>query len=279
MKKFNNFLLICLLSGIQLSFAASGFGDYTYQDDRKFTQIEQLSGQIIVPSSYAEGMSTEEAVAAGAVKIKIASNIIEFEGVEGLKTFNIVAKNAVLNGYEYQLVDNRGSDFSKLKFVTSNERHLKFVHFLSSRYGQYTFFLPRKTQDQLQQEANYYSDKNKNKIYAYYNLVDKTITPYYRAVSHKGNDIKEKIVMQQGLKFKFFKDKLVVENNKITETFDIKKIKVEETNGKSKFGKKIGRVIKVTTKGKSKDKTFRFALNRENKIEFIQHGNTNYSLM
>ncbi len=259
---------------------ANSESDYTYQKDRKFSHINQLNGQVFIPQEVEEGRSERKKVAPGAVKVSIAPEMVFFEGIEGLGAMNIVAKNNTPLGFEFRLVDRRGVEFPKFKVILDKHNFVQLIYFHSKKYGEYTFFLPKKTKAQLQKEANYFTRQDDFTVKVYNDLVGKAITPYTR-INNVNNkfDVEEKIPMVEAFNIKFKEDKVVFNMGKSATVYDIKKVKINTVEEKIE-GKPYPLVYDlVEIRMKEKGKKMVLKLSEDREPLNITFSNAHYFLM
>ena len=136
-------LLVTLLLCVGMNATVPTSGDYTYQEDKQFRSIEQLTGQTFVPREYIAERGGAIDLEAGQIKIYIGHDFIAFKGVENLNQFGVVAKTKIRTGYELKLADRRGTDFAKMEVLTDKQGHVHTLNYYSQKYGVYTFYLPK----------------------------------------------------------------------------------------------------------------------------------------
>ena len=75
-------LLLTLLLYVGLNATVPTSGDYTYQQDKQFRSIEQLTGQTFVPIEYIADRGGAIDLEAGQIKIYVGHDFVAFKGVE-----------------------------------------------------------------------------------------------------------------------------------------------------------------------------------------------------
>lgn len=276
MKKFTALLLVLCCSALWANQPFSE--DYTYQKDRPFPAMEQLTGYTFVPQAYIEGISAKTTVEAGDIQIHFADHMVFFKGIKGLYNFNIMAKKQTKSGYQFDLVNRRGSSsgFAKLKVILDEEQYAKAIYIYAHSYGEYTFFLPTKTDFQLQQEQQYFTHQQKLVIDSLSQLMAAPIMPYQQARFHKEKmGIKDRISMKKGFSFTFSPKTVSLQLENEQENYRIKRIK-EKPYQHADFPS-IQSVVHI--KIKEKPKHIKVYLNKQQEIAFIEMSNIRYFLM
>ncbi|MBK6612386.1 MAG: hypothetical protein IPG29_16510 [Sphingobacteriales bacterium] len=254
-------------------------GDYTYQNDRKFTHVLQFNETTFIPQSYKEGEGGEIIVDVNDLKIHFSQNHVFFKGIEELEMLRgigIVHKSATLEGYEFHLSDKVSGAFSRLTIFTTNDRFVKKIEFKSKFYGEYTFLFPVKRTDVMAVEQAYFTPKSAYKVVGWEDLTDKIMVPQFRILNCLRNRSRDKIAMEQGIQFEF-KDKYVTFTNTGGKQ---EKIAVKKTRIGNNVDAKRGNVRKIMTcktKGK-KDRQLLIMLNSAQEVEYIQLDNVQYQL-
>jgi len=223
-----NLLITILVVLSQFAAANSGFEDYTYQKDRPFNDIRQLQGQTFVPQAYSESSHGKTQVEAGKVKIHIGNSMVHIEGVTSLGSFNIVAATSTRVGYEFKIMDSRGYNSSKMKVVLDRNNFVELVYLYSRKYGEFTFFLPNKTQKDLERERAYFSNKKSTLIESEDDLKDLSLVPYKQVINiHNPSAVTEKISMKKGVSFKVGTKYVTIKSEGSEKSYKLKKSKVE----------------------------------------------------
>lgn len=270
-------LLITLLVIIsQFTIANSGFEDYTYRKDRPFNNIRQLQGQTFVPQEYSDGTLGKTFVEAGKVKIHIGNSMVHIEGLPQVSNFNIVAASTTRVGYEFKLMDGRGYHTSKMKVVLDRKNFVELVYLYSRKYGEYTFFLPSKTQRDIEKERSYFSHKKSVVLESMEDLTDVSLVPYQQIVGiNNPSSVKEKISMKKQLKVKFGTKYVTVSSASGKQNYKMKKSKVAPVSLTDY--PKVTEVWEIRTNNKKNN--IQLFLNKANEIDFFEINNTRYSLL
>ncbi len=269
-------LITILVIFSQFAVANSGFEDYTYQKDRPFNDIRQLQGQTFVPQTYTAGTFGKTDVKAGQVKIHIGNSMVHIEGVPSLGSFNIIAATSTRLGYEFKLMDGRGYSSSKMKVVLDQHNFVELVYLYSKKYGEFTFFLPSKTQKDLEEERAYFSAKKSTLIEGESDFEDLSLVPYKRIIdTNNPSAVSEKISMKKGVSFKIGTKYVTIKSENKTKNYKLKRKKVSLASLKSRPD--ITEVLEIKTRGRKNN--IKMFLNEKNEIEFFDFNNTRYMLM
>lgn len=273
MKNIFIFLFVALVS-VGAYATTPSTGDYTYQRDKQFNNLNQLTGQTFVPKEYVEGRGGKKRVAPGSVMVHFGADMVGFKGVDGLKTFGVIAKTKIRKGFEYKLVDRRGSDFSKIQVLTDKYNYIHTINFYSKKYGAFTFYLPQKTKDQLKKERAYFTAKKKHTVKAYTDLVNKTIVPYQEVTDASAkNALKAKVPMNRKFNMTFTEEEVKIKVDKEEVAYKIRKVKTKRTV----TGKAVNTVMEI--KVKKRPKKVILNINDKNQIDNITIKNSQYFLM
>lgn len=267
-------LFITLLLCVGMNATVPTSGDYTYQQDKQFRSVEQLTGQTFVPGEYIAERGGAVDLEAGEIKIYVGQDFVAFKGVENLNNFGIIAKRKIREGYELKLADRRGTDFAKMQILTDKKGHVHTLNYYSQKYGIYTFYLPKKTASQLKKERAYFTVKDKYTLKAYEDLVNQTIVPYMQVldVTDKSG-MSEKISMKKQFKIEFTEKQVKFSNAEKSISYDVKRVKMK----KSVKGTELSSTLEI--KLKQKPKKIILKLDDNNNIEFIGVKNTRYFLL
>ena len=267
-------LLVTLLLCVSMNATVPTSGDYTYQTDKQFRSIEQLTGQTFVPMEYMAERGGAIDLDAGEIQIHVGGDFIGFKGVEGLGQFGIVAKQKIREGYELKLVDRRGTDFANMQVLTDKKGHVHTLNYYSQKYGLYAFYLPKKTNSQLKKERAYFTVQDKHSLKAYEDLVNQTIVPYMQVldVTEKAA-LTEKISMKKQFKIEFTEKQVTFKNVNQSFTYDVKRVKVKKTVR----GTELSSTMEI--KLKQQPKKIILKLDNKNHIKSIAVKNTRYFLL
>ena len=267
-------LLLTLLLYVGLNATVPTSGDYTYQQDKQFRSIEQLTGQTFVPIEYIADRGGAIDLEAGQIKIYVGHDFVAFKGVENLQQFGVVAKRKMREGYELKLADRRGTDFAKMQILTDRKGHVHTLNYYSQKYGVYTFYLPKKTASQLKKERAYFTVKDKHTLKAYTDLVNQTIVPYMQILDVTDKTaLNEKISMKKQFKIEFTEKKVKFSNAQKSISYDVKRVKMKKTVK----GTELSSTMEI--KLKQKPKKIILKLDNKNNIESIAVKNTRYFLL
>lgn len=276
MKTILTLLFICSVAFANSN--TSAYIDYTYQSDKSFNNIQKLVGKTFIPDAYTAGYGIQEQVEPGAIKIHIGNDFVAMDGVEDIYYLSIVDKKKSKVGFEFKLVDSRGTDFYTFKVVTDDANHVQLLYLHSRKNGEHTFHLPKKSSDQIAKENKYFTPKNRTLITSYDALQNQFIVPNRKIDNVKNKlAVPESISMKRGFDLKFGQ-KTVTVNSKATSeqfTYPIKNIKVEEVCCEKTYA---GAVKMMKIKVKDKAKYVKVYLNAVNQIEYIDIKNTRYFL-
>ena len=276
MKRILTLLFVCSIAFANSN--TSSYEDYTYQSDKSFNNIQKLVGKTFIPNAYTVGVGIKEHVEPGAVKIHIGNDFIAMDGVEDLYYFNIVDKKKTNVGFEFRLAGMRGSDFSKFKVVTDGANHVQLLYFSSRKHGEHTFHLPKKSNEQIAKENQYFTPKNRTLITSYDALQNQFIIPN-RKIENTKNPlaVAEAISMKRGFEMKFGAKTMTINSKATSEqfTYTVKKVKTEEVCCEKTYGGAV-KMMKVRVKNKAKN--IKVYLNAVNQIEYIDIKNTRYFL-
>ena len=273
MKKLITFLLLIMVMSVS-AWATSG--EYTYQKDRKFTDIRQLNNQTFLPQKYVEGMGSKKEVDPGSIKIHFSSRLLVIEGLNNMTVaFNIVAAHRNMYGYEFKLADSRGYDFSTLNVVLDNQKYIQMIYLGSQKYGDYSFYLARKTKSQLKKEKSYFTSKTEYQLASMSHLVGVDINPYRLLHDYNNPSLEpERIAVDDDINLKFGDGFMT-----FSENGKVKKLKIKTKRSsiyEAKGYKSVSKIMELrVNKSPKKVKLF---LNDTNQIEFIQLKDARYFL-
>ncbi|MEZ4886084.1 MAG: hypothetical protein R3E32_15220 [Chitinophagales bacterium] len=257
-------------------FANSGFEEYTYRKDKSFKNIRQLQGQTFVPQEYSNGTLGKTYVEAGKVKIHIGNSMIHIEGISSLGNFNIVAASSTRVGYEFKLMDGRGYSTSNMKVVVDQNNFVELIYLYSRKHGEFTFFLPSKTQKDLENERAYFSNKKSTLIESTNDLEDLVLVPYQQIVGiNNPLAVEEKISIKKGISFEIGTKYVIIKSGNEMQSYKLKKVNIELASLKDHPN--IMEVFEMKTKGRKNN--IKMFLNKENEIEFFDINNTRYTLL
>lgn len=271
-----NLLITILVVLSQFAVANSGFEDYTYQKDKSFNDIRQLQGQTFVPQAYSKSSHGKTQVEAGKVKIHIGNSMVHIEGVPSLGSFNIIAAASTRVGYEFKIMDNRGYHSSKMKVVLDRNNFVELVYIYSKKSGEFTFFLPNKTQKDLEKERAYFSNKKSVLIDNEDDLENLSLVPYKQTVGiNNPSALTEKISMKKGVSFKVGTKYVTIKSGGKEESYKLKKSKIELVSLKNQ--PQITESWELKTEGRKNN--IKMFLNEKSEIEFFDVNNVRYSLL
>ena len=190
--------------------------------------------------------------------------------------FNIIAATSTRVGYEFKLMDGRGYSSSKMKVVLDRHNFVELVYLYSKKYGEFSFFLPSKTQKDLEEERAYFSAKKSTLIEAESDLEDLSLVPYKRIIDKNNpSAVAEKISMKKDISFKVGTKYVIVKSENETKSFKLKKTKVELSSLKNQ--PTITESVEFKTRGRKNN--IKMFLNDKNEIVFFDFNNTRYILM
>jgi len=197
--------------------------NYTYASDKQFNKANDLTGYTFVPNEYEESEYGIEFITEGNVAIHFFDNRILFKGVEGYKSLNIISKNPFKLGYEIEWMDAVNSGISgKIRIVTDTEKFAQLLYINSKTTPEYTFYLPLKSKQLLEQEEKYYTSKREISIRNYPRLIGETIFPYrIRDLKSGGQD--EKVNMSDSTHISFKENAIYFKKGALDKTYTVKK--------------------------------------------------------
>lgn len=252
--------------------------DYTYKTDMLFYQDGDLQGFTFYPNEYQHNNEDKNAVKAGDVSIHFTPSMAYFKGISALNTFNIISFNQIKNGYKLDLLDTKNPTFRGSVEIYINAKHqCEGILFFNKQLGQYAFFLPEKSEFQLEKEAAYFTIKDDYKVSSYADVIGTTIKPYMQVKNQYDNFEYEKIIPKDSIKISFEEHFVNLKIGENERQFEIKNINMKDYAGEEE-NPQIARIIELTWKMDKKYK-ISFYLTPNNTIQMFEMGPTLYYFM
>ena len=139
------------------------------------------------------------------------------------------------------------------------------------------FFLPEKSEKQLEKEAEYFTLKENYKVANYTDIVGSTIKPFMEVKNQYANFAFEKIAPKDSVSIIFEEQYIDLKIGENERRFEIKTVDSKDYAGEDE-DPQITRILETSWKTDKKFK-IRFYLNSKNLVQKLELGPTLYYLM
>ncbi len=264
--------------GIELAEVIEKNTHYTYKTDRLFYTDKDLLGYTFYPDQYQHNNESKLRAAAGEVSISFTPTMVFFSGISALQKFSIISFNQTNDGYNLDLMDSRNPTFrGTMEIYVNKNKQCEGLLFFAKSSGQYAFFLPEKSDFQLNKDAAYFTIQEVYKISRYEDMIGTRVTPFMWVRDQVASKEMEKINAEDSISIEFKSNQIIVHEGDDYANYDFKKTEIY-TDNSGDANVRVSKMIEITWAVNKKFK-INIHITPSNLVHKIEVGPSVYYLM